>query len=146
MSDITHLKDRLRLLSEAMAVSGAEDEVRRLVLDAIRDKALHIQIDPMGSITALRKGTDASDLHVMVCAHMDEIGFMVTSIDDDGLISVEGIGKHDLRQLPALRVMVGKERTPGVVLWTPIHKNKDQKMIEADDLQIDVGASSKDNA
>lgn len=134
----------LKELSEAVGVSGKEDAVRSVILKAINGHAENIRIDPMGSVTALKKGTGENPLRVMLAAHMDEIGFMVMGFDGDGLIRFTNVGGVDDRILPGLRVKIGD--TPGVIVWTPIHKNRDQNVIKISNLRIDIGATSKENA
>ena len=97
----------LRELSEAVGVSGKEDAVRSLILKAIEGHAAEIRVDPMGSVTAVKKGTGRNRLRVMLAAHMDEIGFMVTGYDGDGLIHFTNVGGVDERILPGLRVKLG---------------------------------------
>jgi endoglucanase len=136
----------LKELSEAVGVSGKEDAVRGVVLRAIDGHAEQIRIDPMGSITALQRGTGETGLRVMVAAHMDEVGFIVTGHDSDGLIRFASVGGVDDRIMPGLRVKVGDSLLPGVVLWTPIHQNNDQNVVKIKNLRIDIGAGSKDEA
>ena len=103
-NDIMHY---LQPLSEAVGVSGLEDEVRSVVLDAIDGHAEQIRIDPMGNITALKTGTGPEPrLTLMIDAHMDEVGFMVTGFDSEGLIRFSSVGGIDDRILPGLRVLV----------------------------------------
>ena len=82
----------------------------------------------------------------MVAAHMDEIGMMVTAVDGNGLIQFSNIGGIDARILPGLRVKVGARRTPGVILWKPIHLGRDMRTVAMDSLRIDVGATDKSAA
>lgn len=137
----------LQALSEAVGVSGQEDAVRRVVLDAIKDHVTDIHIDPLGSVTALKRGTGARALRVMVAAHMDEVGFMVLDFDGNGLIRFTSVGGIDDRILPGLRVKVGKNGVPGVITWVPIHKTYGQNnTVKMDALRIDIGADSKNGA
>lgn len=136
----------LKELSEAVGVSGSEDAVRRIVLDAIGEHVTNVRIDPMGSVTALKAGTGQYPLKVMIAAHMDEVGFMVMGFEADGLIRFTSIGGIDDRILPGLRVKVGSSLVPGVITWTPIHKNNDQNVVKMSNLRIDIGATSKDEA
>ncbi|MCB9437438.1 MAG: M42 family metallopeptidase [Anaerolineales bacterium] len=134
----------LKELTEAAGVSGAEDEVRKLILNEIKDHVSDIRIDSMGNILAVKKGTGASSLRVMLAAHMDEVGFMVTGIDNDGLLQIRAVGGVDNRILPALRVHVGKKRLPGVIQWKPIHLSyHDRDVKKIDNLRVDIGAGSK---
>ncbi len=134
----------LKELSEAVGVSGAEDAVRKLILSAIDGHAEHIRIDPLGGVSAVKLGTGAGKLRVMVAAHMDEVGFMVRGFDADGLIRFSAIGGIDDRILPGLRVRIGE--VPGVIIWTPIHLNRDQNVVKIANLRIDIGAANKDEA
>ena len=71
---------------------------------------------------------------------------MVRGVDSDGLIRFSSIGGIDERILPGLRVKVGAQQVPGVILWTPIHHNHEQSTVKINNLRIDIGASSKDGA
>ncbi len=136
----------LEELSNAIGVSGEEDDVRAIVLAAIRDCAADIQVDALGNLTATQTGTVYPDYKVMIAAHMDEIGMMVTAVDGNGLIQFTNVGGIDPRILPGLRVKIGARRTPGVVLWKPIHMWRDMKTMAIDSLRIDVGANDKSAA
>jgi endoglucanase len=137
----------LQALSEAVGVSGDEEAVRKIILEAISGHVDDIRIDPIGNITAFKRGTGGDNLpRVMLAAHMDEIGFMVTGFDNNGLIRFTPVGSVDERILPALRVKIGAEGVNGVIIWTPIHKNREQKIVKQSNLRIDIGASNKDGA
>lgn len=136
----------LEQLSNAIGVSGEEDAVRKIILDAIKDHVSDIRIDAMGNLTALKKGNGKSKLKVLIAAHMDEIGMMITGHDSSGMLRFTSIGGLPARILPGLRVKVGKDAIQGVVLWHPIHKNQDQKVKSMKDLRIDIGATSKGTA
>lgn len=136
----------LEELSNAIGVSGEEDDVRGIIVPAIADHVTDLEVDSIGNVTALQKGTRYPDYSVMIAAHMDEIGMMVTAVDSDGLIQFTSVGGIDARVLPGLRVKVGAKRTPGVVMWKPIHMWKDMKTIAMDQLRIDVGAGDKSAA
>ncbi len=136
----------LQQLSEAVGVSGKEEAVRKLILEAIDGHAEDIMIDSIGNITAIKRAKGKSRMRVMLAAHMDEVGFMVTGVDGDGSIRFTNIGGIDERILPGLRVKVSDNLTPGVILWTPIHKNRDQTTKSLSSLRIDIGASSKEEA
>ncbi len=140
----TYLKE----LSEAVGVSGKEDAVRQIVLEAIRGHVEQIRVDALGGVTALLKGTDSANRpRVMLAAHMDEVGFMVTGVDNDGLIKFTAVGSIDDRILPGLRVRIGDSLIPGVILWTPIHKTAGQNnTVKIKNLRIDIGANNKDQA
>lgn len=136
----------IKELSDAVGVSGAEDEVRAIILKAIKDHVEDIRIDPMGNVLAVKRGArpQAGDLRVMIAAHMDEVGFMVTSIEGDGTLRVSSVGGFDDRILPGKRVVVGEKKVPGVFDWKPIHMNRDQNVVSLGQLRIDLGANGKD--
>lgn len=136
----------LEELSNAIGVSGEEDDVREIILAAIRNCAADIQVDALGNLTATQTGSVWPDYKVMIAAHMDEIGMMVTAVDGNGLIQFTNVGGIDPRILPGLRVKIGPKRTPGVVLWKPIHMWRDMKTMAIDSLRIDVGADDKSAA
>lgn len=135
----------LKELSNAPGISGQEEAVRDLILNAITPYVSHYQVDSMGNILALLPGT-APERHprVMLDAHMDEVGFMVTGYDSDGLLHVNSVGGIDDRILPALRVKVGELN--GVFIWAPIHKNREQNVVKLASLRVDIGAKSKSEA
>ncbi|MBZ0276142.1 MAG: M42 family metallopeptidase [Anaerolineae bacterium] len=135
----------LQELSEAVGISGKEDAVRKIILKAIEGHVENIRVDPMGSITAFKKGKGRNRVRLMLAAHMDEVGFMVTGLDSDGTIRFTAVGGIDDRILPGLRVRVGDDLIPGVILWAPIHKTYEQRSaVKISSLRIDIGATSKD--
>ncbi|MFP4322119.1 MAG: M42 family metallopeptidase [Anaerolineales bacterium] len=136
----------LQTLSEAVGVSGDESAVRALIREAIAPHVDEMRVDAMGNLIALKKGTGAQPLTGLAVAHMDEVGFMVTGHDGSGYLIVESIGGIDDKLLPALRVWVGPERTPGVFLWKPIHKGRSQNIVTLENMRIDIGAGGKDAA
>lgn len=147
MQDETAQNDAMQYLqplSEAIGISGLEDEVRSVILNAIDSHVEQIRIDPMGSITALKSGTgDEPRLRLMIAAHMDEVGFMVTGFEGEGLIRFSSVGGIDDRILPGLRVLIGEKHIPGVILWKPIHLSSDQNVVSMSNLRIDIGAKDK---
>jgi putative aminopeptidase FrvX len=139
----------LKALSEAFGPSGNEQEVREVVLDAIADKVDQIRVDHLGNVIAEQSGTAHAGFKVMVAAHMDEVGFMITHIDDAGMLHFAKVGGIDDRVLPAKVVRIGEKRVPGVICIKPVHLIKQEersKVVSYDQLVIDIGASSKSEA
>jgi putative aminopeptidase FrvX len=139
----------LRELSDAFGVSGNEDDVRSIVLDAVRDYVDQIKIDAMGNVLAVKHGTGQNPMRVMLAAHMDEIGLMVVGHDDNGFLKVRAVGGIDSRLLPGTLLAVGSDRIPGVIGIKPIHlleSGEADKAPKIEDLVVDVGAKSKDEA
>jgi endoglucanase len=136
----------LRELSEAIGVSGAEDEVRDLILRAIEGHVEDIRIDALGSVLAVKRGTERDRLRVMAAAHMDEVGMMVIGCDGDGTIRFRAVGTLDARILPGTRVRVGPDKVPGVVSWVPLHLSDGDDTVSIERLCIDIGASNRESA
>ena len=90
----------LQALSNAFGPSGCENEVRQVVLDAIADKVDAYQVDHLGNVIAHQKGTANAGFKVMVAAHMDEVGFMITHADQTGSVA-ETFSAYDPIGLPA---------------------------------------------
>ena len=111
------------LLAEICEVAGApghEQRVRDIVLREVRPLVDEIRIDNLGNLIAIKKGSESKK--VMIGAHMDEIGFIVTHIDDNGFIYFHTLGGFDPKTLTAQRVIIhGKKDVVGVMGSKPIH-------------------------
>jgi len=147
----------LKALSEAVGVSGDEGNVRALVLDTVPEHVDEVKVDALGNVLLLKRGTGRPSstgtgsrrLRVMLDAHMDEVGLMVVGHDSDGFLRVRTVGGIDSRLLPGAILQVGSERIPGVIGVKPIHLlrgDEGQKVSKIDDLVVDIGARSKDEA
>jgi putative aminopeptidase FrvX len=130
----------LTALAGAHGTSGQEDRVREIVRAELAPLVDRVETDPLGNLTAVRAGDGP---RLMLAAHMDEIGLMVTHVDDRGFLRVIPIGGWDARTLVDQRVLVrGREDLEGVVGTTPVHliDPKDRgKNLQVTDLAIDVG-------
>lgn len=138
----------LKLLTEASGVSGNEKEVRNLIVSQIKDYVDNIKIDKLGNIIAYKKGKKTSKT-VMVTAHMDEVGLLVKDIDSSGLLKFMTVGGIDKRILVSKPVLVGNDKIYGVIGAKPIHlqnRTEWENALEIDDLYIDIGANSKEDA
>ncbi len=133
----------LEKLTQACAVSGDEGAVRTIVLDEIEDLVDEMRVDALGNVLATKTGRGKKKRpRVMLAAHMDEVGFMLTADDGDGLFRFEAVGGLDERQLAGKPVWVGGECIPGVIGAKPIHLTtggERKKSISIDSLRIDVG-------
>jgi endoglucanase len=139
----------LEALSNAFGPSGCENEVRQVVLGAIADKVDEYQVDHLGNIIAFQKGTANPGFKVMVAAHMDEVGLMITHADESGLLHFTKVGGIDDRVLPAKVVRIGEKRIPGVIAMKPIHlltRSERKKVVVYDRMVIDIGVSTKAEA
>jgi len=140
----------LEQLSNALGPSGCEDEVRRLLARTVRGRVDELRTDALGNLIAFKRGKGIGPrLRVMVDAHMDEVGFMITRVEKNGLLGFRVVGGIDARLLPAKRVLIGRERVPGVILAPPIHLTKPaqrEQVTGVSELVIDIGATSDNQA
>jgi tetrahedral aminopeptidase len=134
----------INLLSEICRTPGApgfEQKVRELVIKEVEPYVDAIEVDNMGNVSAIKKGK--SDKRVMIGAHMDEIGFIVTHIDDDGFLRFHTLGGFDPKTHTAQRVIVhGKKDLVGVMSSKPIHvmtTEERNKLAKNSDYFIDLG-------
>jgi|SRR5690554_7002 len=143
------MKLNIPLLKEICEVPGApgfEQRIREVVIREIEPLVDKIEINNMGNVYAIKKGKEQK--RVMVGAHMDEIGFMVTHIDDNGFLRFHTLGGFDPKTLTAQRVIVhGKKDIMGVMGSKPIHvmtaeeKTKNPKIT---DYFIDLGMKKEE--
>lgn len=136
----------LSRICEAPGAPGFEIEIRNLVLKELKGLADSVRIDNMGNVIALKKGRSAKK-KTMAAAHMDEIGFIVTHIDDDGFIRFNPLGGFDPKTLTSQRIIVhGKKDLIGVMGCKPIHIMSPEergKSLKLSDYFIDLGMTKK---
>ena len=138
----------LRKLSEATGVSGYESEIRSIVTEAFSQYADDVRCDSMGNVIALQRGVGDEPRHsIMLAAHLDEIGLMVTQLKE-GFIQFETVGGFDPRVLLGQLVVVhGRRALPGVISSRPPHvlsAADRNKVIPIDQLYIDVGLKQEE--
>jgi putative aminopeptidase FrvX len=132
----------LERLCNACAVSGDEGEVRKIVLEQVRPHADEVSVDALGNVLAVKAGLGDHRLKVMLAAHMDEVGFILVSDEEDGFFRFDNVGGIDVRQLPGKPVSIGREHVYGVIGAKPIHLTTEDERnhsISQDSLRIDVG-------
>ena len=131
----------LKKICETPGAPGFEQRIREIVIKEAKPLVDKLTIDPMGNVIALKKGKE--DKRVMVAAHMDEISFVVTHIDDDGFIRFHTLGGFDPKTLTAQRVIVhGKKDIIGVMGSKPVHLMTPEergKPVPVADYFIDTG-------
>ena len=135
------------LLKEICEIAGApgfEKRVRDLVVELVTPLADEVKIDNLGNVIAIKKGKrNPENKRVMVAAHLDEIGFIVTHIDDNGFLRFHTLGGFDPKTLTAQRVIVhGKKDLIGVMGSKPIHvmsTEERNKLPKTTDFFIDLG-------
>ncbi len=139
--------DTIKELSLLCGTSGRETKIREYIISEIDGKCDWHE-DALGNIIAFKKGSKTASRKVMLDAHMDEVGIIVTFITPDGMLKFSPVGGIDTKVLLA-RQIVFDNGTLGVVGIKPIHLSKGEektKIPDADSLYIDIGASSKEEA
>lgn len=131
----------LKKLCELDGVSGREDAVVQLIRSEVESLSDEIRVDAIKNVTAVRKGSGT--LKVMLAGHIDEIGFLVFNIDDDGYISLAPIGGWAAENMIGHKVRIHTRKgevVAGVVhrraAWLPEHSNRQLRL---DELYIDTG-------
>lgn len=139
----------LKTLTEINAPSGYEQPLRRYLLEELKAAGMSPVIDRMGNVVVVREGKGANRRRVMLSAHMDEVGFIVTSATEDGFLKIRPLGGVDPRVIISKRVLVGDEKLPGVIGATPIHlqsRADSKRVLGYDDVYVDIGAKDRKEA
>ncbi len=135
-------------LSAAFGVSGREGEVRELIQKEIADHADKTEIDTIGNLLVYKEGTAEKPV-IMLSAHMDEVGFMVADIEENGFIKFHKVGAIDDRVLASKVVEIGPHKVKGIIGAKAIHLQKMEerkKTLLIDQLYIDIGAAGREEA
>ncbi|MHB9034496.1 MAG: M42 family metallopeptidase [Anaerolineae bacterium] len=144
----------LKELSEARGVSGNEAAVRELLLKAVEGSVDETRVDALGNLICFKKArkqahSPNAPRKVLIAAHMDEVGLIISGFNGDGTLRYEKVGGIDSRMLLSKQVLVGEKATPGVIGFRPIHligRAGTEKVADISQTAIDVGASSRDAA
>ena len=138
----------LKRLTEAFGVSGCETQVRNIIIEEIKNCGVDISVDSMGNLIAFKLAEDNPDAKtIMLSAHMDEVGFIVTDITDEGYLKFASVGGIDPKILISKRVLVNGNK--GVIGLKPIHlttKEERTHTPKEEDLFVDIGAKTKEQA
>lgn len=128
----------LKALSEADAIASSEQEVRQMLLDEADRLQKEVRFDGLGSV--LIRLNESTGPKVMICAHMDEVGFMVRSISREGAIDVLPVGNVRMaaRQLQPVRITTREEcKIPGLL-------DGERQGNDVSAMRVDIGARSYD--
>lgn len=139
----------LRKLTQTPGIASREDQVRRVVAEEMKPLVDTIGVDRLGNLIGIRKGSGGP--RVAIAAHLDEIGFLVRHIDENGFLRIQQVGGFDPRVLVAQRVVVHTREAgplPGVLqpAARPIHLQTpgEAKELKLPDFFIDLGLGVDD--
>lgn len=139
--------DILKNLCNLDATSGDEKSVRDFIISEIKDYCEY-RVDNLGNIIAFKKGKKESVKKLMLDAHMDEVGLIITSVTEDGFLKFKTVGGIDVSALMFRTVKINGSIN-GVISGKPIHLiggDERKKLPKLESLYIDIGASSKSEA
>ena len=144
MNNFAEISAMLEALCNAKGVSGAENEAA-IIASEMLGKYMPVKTDALGSVTGRKEGNGP---HILLDAHLDQIGLIVTAVDGDGFLKFDKCGGADRRVLAAAEVTVhGKEKFFGVITSTPPHLAKPDEASKAllfDEMSIDIGMTKED--
>ena len=141
--------ETLKTLCRLNGVSGDEDQVRDYLRAQAAPWASSIRTDALGNLIVEKKGTRSDGPRLMLAAHMDEVGLIVTHVTDGGFLKFDFVGGVDRRVAIGKPVTLGPERIPGIIGLKAIHlvsREEEKKAPKTDALYIDIGAKDKERA
>ncbi|MBR6556206.1 MAG: M42 family peptidase [Clostridia bacterium] len=143
------MNELLRTLCDLPGISGFEDAVRDYIRTALAPFADEMHTDAAGNLVVFKRGRNRPKNRVLFAAHMDEVGFLVTHITEDGLLKFGTVGGFDPRVLLGRRVRVGDAAVPGIISIKAIHlfeKEERENVPAVSALSIDIGATDRTEA
>lgn len=142
------MKELLKELCLINGISGDESAVRDFILSRIPDDCKR-RVDNLGNLICFKKGKSSPKKKLMICAHMDEVGCIVTSIRSDGTLTFDTVGGIDPFVLAGRQVLVGKDGISGVIGSAAVHnlsKEEREKAPKVSSMYIDIGAEDSSDA
>ena len=136
------MKELIKKLVETYGPSGREEQIREIIKEEIKWLANEVRVDTMGNLIALKRGTDGG-LKVMLAAHMDEIGVIVTHVDEKGFLRFAPVGGVRPLALLGWRVAFA-DGTVGTFGLEKQEPEDEKKIPNLDKLYLDVGAKDKE--
>ncbi len=140
--------DHLKNLCTLYGVSGDERNIRNYILDQIKDKC-ECRIDNLGNVIAFKKGKKSSARKLMIAAHMDEVGMIITHINNDGTLAFDVVGGINGDVIIGRQVYIYNRKINGIVSARAVHnmsQDDRKKKITVSELYIDIGAKDAKDA
>ena len=141
--------EQLKTLCRLNGVSGAEAEVRDYIYGQAKPYADSIRTDALGNLIVFKRGRRNTGSKLLLAAHMDEVGLIVTRITEEGFLKFDFVGGVDRRVAIGKPVTLGENRLLGIIGLKAIHlvsREEEKKAPKTEDLYIDIGASSREEA
>lgn len=140
----------LKKLTSLHGPSGYEHQVSYFIRDYLKDKVDRVEMDPLGNVVARKKGTSPGP-EILLTAHMDEVGFIIKKIEENGFLRFEKLGGNDDRNLISqpIKVLAENREIDGVIGTLSAHYSKfddSSRVRKHTELYIDIGAGSKEEA
>ena len=139
----------LKQLCLLNGVSGDEGEVRAFLRAQAEPYSDSIRTDALGNLIVFKQGAKATGNRLLLAAHMDEVGLIITHVTDEGFLKFGFVGGVDRRIAIGKPVVLGPDRVPGIISLKAIHltdKAELKKVPKTDSLYIDIGAGSREEA
>lgn len=141
--------DLVKTLCLLNGVSSGEEDVRAYLMERCAPYASSMRVDTMGNLIVFKRGERSTGNRLMLTAHMDEVGFIVNDITEEGYLKFAPVGGIDPRVVIGKRVSVGGGRVPGVIGLKAYHlvsAEDEKKVPDFEDMYIDIGARDRDDA
>ena len=138
----------LRELCNCDGVSGDEGHIRELIKNTVLPYADEVITDSIGNLL-IKKNGKRHDKTIMISAHTDEVGFIISGITKEGYLEFKAVGGIDTRVIISKKVRIGKEKVKGIIGIKAIHlttKEERQSVPKISDLFIDIGAKDEEDA
>ena len=143
------LLENLKALCALDGVSGDEDRVRDFIRRQAEPWAETVRTDALGNLIVHKRGRKPAGNKLLLCAHMDEVGLIVTRATEDGFLRFDFVGGVDRRVALGKPVVLGPNKIPGVIGMKAIHMlsaEERKKVPKTEALYLDIGAADKEEA
>ena len=137
----------LKELCRLNGVSGAEDPVRNFIQTQAQPYADSLRSDALGNLIVFKRGKKSNENKLLLAAHMDEVGVIVTRITEEGFLKFDFVGGVDRRVAIGKPVVLGENEIPGLIGLKAIHlvsREEEEKVPKTDALYIDIGAKDRE--
>ncbi len=146
---MNNLIELVKELTQLRGISGNEFAVQDFIVKKIKKNANKIDVDNLGNIIVYKKGAKKPSKKMILSAHMDEVGFIVTGVKTDGMLTFTTVGGVSAGVVLGRNVLVGENKINGIIGAKAIHllsAEEKSSVCKISDMAIDIGATSQQNA